>query len=144
MVYQHFCLAQLLFKRIWTCFSDLSNNALKDTVCIMTLTNNLPNIEFLPISTYFMYQMKRGIKRWTNTWKLSFSSVPYSHTAQGNKKKMQLGIDHEPVALCETWCLQELYLKMHSLKVHIPYCRHQIISNYFFLSVCQSYYNLFR
>lgn len=78
-----------------------------------------------------MYQMKRGIKRWTNTCKLSFSSVPYSHTAQGNKK-MQLGIDHEPVALCETWCLQELYLKMHSLKVHIPYCRHQIISNYFF------------
>lgn len=33
-----------------------------------------------------MYQMKRGIKRWTNTWKLSFSSVPYSHSAQGNKK----------------------------------------------------------
>lgn len=36
LMYQHFCLAQLLFKRIWTCFSDLSNNALKDTVCIMT------------------------------------------------------------------------------------------------------------
>lgn len=68
----------------------------------MTETNNLPNIEFLPISKYFMYQMKRGIKRWTNTCKLSFSSVPYSHTAQGNQKKMQFGIDHEPVALCET------------------------------------------
>lgn len=32
MVYQHFCLAQLLFKRIWTCFSDLSDNALKDVM----------------------------------------------------------------------------------------------------------------